>query len=91
MQTATVPVQGMHQQPIPRGLGVVSFLWEIWLLIPRCGGFVFFFYFFLHLPPSILKHVSFNVMQWTHTEIHLVSAAPFFSVVYSPVNSLCKI
>lgn len=43
-----------------------------------CFGFLFVFWFCFYVPlsslPSIIRHVLFNVMQWTYTKIHLVSA-----------------
>lgn len=69
---------------------------------PCSGGFRVFqfcvrFLFFFSPPispssPGIMRHVLVNVMQWTFTKTHLVSATQFFfNAVYSPVNSLCKI
>lgn len=53
--------------------------------------FVFGFVFTSYPNSGIMRHVLFNVMQWTYTKIHSsVKCTVFFNAVYSPVNNLCK-
>lgn len=81
--TVGAPTSGMNvlvgdgsQQPFPPVLGLQVPV-ENSSFVLGVGGFCFVF-LFLHIPPSILKHVLLNIMQWTYTKIHLVSATRFF-------------
>lgn len=63
-------------------LGVFSFLWGFCFCF---FNFLFCFLVFLSTftpTPGIMRHVLFNIMQWTYTKIHLVSATPFFLMQY---------
>lgn len=47
-----------------------------------CFGFLFHFFFPFPSSPGIMRHVLVNVMQWTSTKTHLVSATQFFLMQY---------
>lgn len=45
-------------------------------------GFCFFFFSISPSSPGIMRHVLVNVMQWTFTKTHSVSATQFFLMQY---------